>query len=151
MMIRGKTPIGLALVAAALAGGVTTSLIVNTGLVILSLVDGTSIEPQAVALFLALTAAVASAVFTLALLVVGLPVWAVMHGRGLRERKHAKTAGALLAAGVTLAGGGMLALFAHSGLQGLVGGLVFAILMLGPGAAAGWTLHRVAYGGSNSV
>ena len=141
-MIRGKARIGAALLAAALAGGATTSAIVVPGMLIISLLGGTSIEPQAAALFLALTAAVASAVFAVGLLVVGAPVWAVMHRRGLRERKHAKTAGALLAAGVALA------LSALAGPQGLVGGVIFAILMLVPGAVAGWTLHRIAYGGS---
>ncbi len=139
---------GVALVAAALAGGATTSLIVVPGLLILSLVGGESVEPLVVGLFLLLVAAVASVAFVVGLLIIGAPVWAVMHWRGLRERKHAKAAGAVLAAGVMLAAGVVSALSQLSGLQGLVGGLIFAILMVLPGAVVGWTLHRVAYGGS---
>ena len=146
-MIRGKAWIGAALVAAALAGGATTSAIVVIVTLILSSGGGGAIEPQGIALFLAVGAAVASAIFLAGLVFIGAPVWAIMHRRGLRECRHAKTAGAVLAAGVVLAGGVMLGLSAQSGPQGLAGGLIFAVIMLGPGAAAGWTLHRVAYTG----
>lgn len=147
-MILGNAWIGAALVAAALAGGATTSAIVVLIMLILSSGGGGAVEPQAVALFLLLVAAVASAIFLAGLVIVGAPVWAVMHRRGLRDRSHAKTAGAVLTSGVTLAASVLLGLAANSSPQGLVGGLIFAVLMLGPGAAAGWTLHRVAYSGS---
>ena len=145
-MIRGKAWIGAAIVSAALAGGMTTSAIVVVVMLILSSGGGGAVEPQGIVLFLALVAAVASAIFLAGLVSVGVPVWAVMHWRGLRDRRHAKMAGALLTAGAILVAGIMSALFAKSGPQGLAGGLMFAVVMLGPGAAAGWTLHRVAYG-----
>jgi hypothetical protein len=82
---------------------------------------------------------VAAIGFGLGLLLIGIPVWAALIKLGWMSEGVATAAGAVLAA---LAGGllGSLA-------SGLGSALQPAVFMLLPGAAAGWTLHRVAYGG----
>lgn len=140
-MIRGWGSVAAALVAAALVGGVAASGVMTLVLLLLWLLgNGSGAAPQGVFLVLILGGALAAAVFMIGLLVVGAPAWAVMHVRGLRSRKHAVTAGAVLTAGA------VFALSALSGPQGAVGGLFAALVMTAPGAAAGWVLHRIAYG-----
>ena len=80
--------------------------------------------------------------FVLGFLLVGLPAWAGLSALGWMSRGAAVAAGGLLAG---LAGG----LLGSMG-TGLDGGLSSAAFMLVPGAVAGWTLHRVAYGGSKA-
>ena len=81
---------------------------------------------------------VAAIGFGLGLLLIGIPVWATLIKLGWMSEGVATAAGAILAA---LASGllGSLA----SGLGSAVQPAAFMLL---PGAAAGWTLHRVAYG-----
>lgn len=79
----------------------------------------------------------AAIAFAIGLVVVGLPAWAVLFRFGLRARVIGVLAGGVLS-GVTAA---MLSLAAG------YDGLWFTVFMIMPGAAAGWTLHRVAYGG----
>lgn len=81
--------------------------------------------------------------FVIGLLLIGLPVWAGLSALGRTSRGAAIAAGALLAA---LAGG----LLGSMGM-GLNGGLRSTAFMFIPGAVAGWTLHRIAYGGSKSA
>lgn len=74
--------------------------------------------------------ALAAIVFCIGLLFIGLPVWAGLDRLGWMSPGVAVVAGAALA---TLIGGA-------------IGGLWFALFLLLPGAVAGWTLHRIAYG-----
>lgn len=140
-MIRGWGFVAAALAAAALVGGAAASGAITLVLLPFSLIgNGPRFDLQGVFLFLIFGGALAAAVFLAGLVVVGAPAWAVMHARGLRSRKHAVTAGALLTACA------VAALSALSGPQGALGGLLAALVMAAPGAAAGWVLHRVAYG-----
>lgn len=140
-MIRDWTWVAAALLAAALVGGVATDAVLLSVSLFLSFIgsDLGGGDLQGVLFFLGLVGVIATVVFLGGLLVVGVPVWMIMHAYGLRSPKHAVAAGALLAAGATLA------LSTLAGFEGLVGGLVIALLMIGPGAAAGWTLRRIAY------
>lgn len=73
---------------------------------------------------------VAAIGFFIGLLFIGLPAWAGLDKLGW------------MSPGVAVAAGAALAAF----VAGLFGGLPSAAFLLLPGAAAGWTLHRVAYG-----
>ena len=77
---------------------------------------------------------VAALVFLVGLLFVGLPVWMGLDRLGWMSPVLAPGAGTALSA---------LA-------AGRFGGLPSAAFLLLPGAAAGWTLHRVAYAGRPS-
>lgn len=79
----------------------------------------------------------AALAFAIGLVVVGLPAWAVLFRFGFRARAVSILAGGVLS-GIAAA---MLSLaFGYDGVW-------FAVFMILPGGAAGWTLHRVAYGG----
>jgi hypothetical protein len=81
-------------------------------------------------------------VFLVGLLFVGTPVWLLMAGLKRDSRTHALLTGAILSA---LAG--FLIMQRFSGETALSGGpFIYAAALVIPGAAAGWTLHRVAYG-----
>lgn len=82
---------------------------------------------------------VAAIGFGLGLLLIGVPVWAALVKLGWMSEGVATAAGAIL---VALASG----LLGSIG-TGLDSALQSAVFMLIPGAVAGWTLHRVAYGG----
>ena len=85
-------------------------------------------------------AMIASLAFLVGLVIVGLPMWLALNALGLRARWIAVVAGSVLAPASlwvmerSWEDGG-------SGLSSLLVGLVLS------GAVAGWTLHRVAYGG----
>ncbi|HVL40640.1 MAG TPA: hypothetical protein VM348_00690 [Brevundimonas sp.] len=81
--------------------------------------------------------------FVVGLMLIGLPVWAGLSRLGQVSRGSSMAAGALLA---SLAGG----LLGSMG-AGMNGGLPSAAFMVLPGLAAGWTLHRVAYGRAASA
>ena len=83
---------------------------------------------------------VAGAVFAVGLMIVGLPAWALLHALHWRSRRVATAAGAVLAATAT----GILTLAGNASSVGSAG--LFALLLLLPGAAAGWALHRASYG-----
>lgn len=89
--------------------------------------------------FIVYVAPVAGVVFAIGLVVAGLPAWAVLHALRWRSRGAAMAAGALLAATAA----GVLTLASDG--SGVSAG-VFALLLLLPGAAAGWALHRTSYG-----
>ena len=79
-------------------------------------------------------------IFLIGLLVVGVPVWLMISGTQVRSRVAAAFIGAVLAAAVAAI---VLALLGGSPWRiPLLGGIALIL----PGAAAGWTLHRVAYG-----
>jgi hypothetical protein len=83
----------------------------------------------------------AALAFAIGLVVVGLPAWAVLFKLGFRTRA------------VAILAGGFLSGIAAAILTLAVGddGVWFTVLMLLPGAAAGWTLHRIAYGESKQA
>jgi hypothetical protein len=136
-----------ALVAGAASGGLTTGM--ETYLVMFvfgpfglnppptpatiaqAIIIGLSIIPVATV--------VAGLVFMIGLAIVGLPAWAALHALGFRSRWFAVLAGSVLAPAPIWAGGSWE-----------VGAPAFSWVLLGlvlPGAVAGWTLHRIAYGG----
>lgn len=82
----------------------------------------------------------ASPVFLIGLVVVGGPAWLIVNATWVRSRIVATILGAGLAGSVATIILALLGLVA--GGAAAIGG---AALIL-PGAAAGWTLHRVAYG-----
>jgi hypothetical protein len=77
--------------------------------------------------------------FFVGLLFVGIPVWAGLVAFRRTSRGAAVAAGAALAA---LAGVGI----ARSAAGDFQGAWMVAAFLVLPGAFAGWTLHRVAYG-----
>lgn len=89
--------------------------------------------------FGAVTWLIAALGFFIGLLFIGIPAWAALAALRWTSRRAAVAAGAVLAA---LAGVGIASLDARN-LPGLW--MVAAFFVL-PGAVAGWTLHRVAYG-----
>ena len=134
-----------ALIGAALAGGLATA----TGILVAMAAPTLAYGPPSVgdvltvvfmgAIMVAMLAIYTSFVFAVGLFLLGLPAWAVLHRLGWRGRRTAVVAGAVLAGAA--AGGLALA------LNGPVGGSAgFAAWMVLPGAVAGWTLHRIAYG-----
>ena len=83
---------------------------------------------------------VVAPVFLIGLVLVGGPAWLIIAATQIRSRTAATVMGAGLAG---LVAGGILLAF------GFVAGGGFAFggaVLLIPGAVAGWTLHRVAYG-----
>lgn len=74
--------------------------------------------------------------FSLGVWMVGLPAWMILHRVGWTSRLHALLSGAVLAGA---AGAILSALTGGSPIE------AGAFLLL-PGAIAGWTLHRIAYG-----
>lgn len=74
---------------------------------------------------------VAAAVFSIGLVLIGLPTWMGLEKLGWVSPGSAAASGSFLAAVVA----------------GLFGGPFSAAFLVLPGAAAGWMLHRVAYGG----
>jgi hypothetical protein len=81
-------------------------------------------------------------VFLVGLLFVGTPVWFLMAALKRDSRTHALLTGAILSA---LAGFLIMQLFS-GGMIWIWWPLIYAAALAVPGAAAGWTLHRIAYG-----
>lgn len=77
--------------------------------------------------------------FLVGLVVVGAPVWWMMENAGMRSARVATALGALLA------GGAAILVIAALGVLSAPA-FLFCAAFAPPGAAAGWTLHRVAYG-----
>ncbi len=130
------------LAAAAAVGGLTTAVELVVIYLVTTLLAGAPPNPTEIVtsimlsvwliLMIGLFAAIA---FSIGLVIVGLPAWALLLRLGLRTRRVAVLAGAGLTA-VTAAGLGL-----WSGYDGIW----FTVFMILPGVAAGWTLHRVAY------
>ncbi len=135
----------LGLLAAAAAGGLATAAAVVLAMLIPAFSNGVPSPADLVtgammAIVMVLILSIYTAiVFAVGLLVVGLPAWAALYRLGFRSRSAAALAGGVLAA-VTAS-----ALVMAMGGPGS-GVVSFGLLMLLPGVAAGWTLHRVAYG-----
>ncbi len=85
-------------------------------------------------------AVVAGLTFLVGLVVVGIPAWAALHAVRLRSRWAAAIAGAMLAPASVWACGPWDVTASNFSWVPL--GLVL------PGAVAGWTVHRLAYGAS---
>ena len=129
---------------AAAAGGVATAM----GFVIAIAAPAFASDPPALVVIvtglvmavflLGIIAVLAAFVFAIGLFIVGLPAWAVLYQLGFRARMHAALAGGVLT-GIAVA-----VVFPPSGLA--LDAAVFPILMSLPGAFAGWTFHRIAYG-----
>jgi hypothetical protein len=147
-MIGDKARAGKAVALAAVAGGLATGLevylvTVNFGWVgappppaealVEAALIGTSLIP-----FVALAAGF---VFAIGLAVVGLPMWAALHHAGARSRWAAILAGG----GLSMLVGAALLTVLNQARLGWDETRLSAFLIL-PGAIAGWTLHRVAYG-----
>ena len=135
-----------ALVAGAASGGLTTGIetylvmfvfgpfALNpqppTATIVEAVISGLSIIPVATV--------VAGLAFLIGLAIVGLPAWAALHALRLRSRWLAALVGSVLAPASIWVGGSWGA-----------GAPTFNWVLLGlvlPGAVAGWTVHRVAYG-----
>jgi hypothetical protein len=93
------------------------------------------------ALFL-ITWFVAAFGFVMGLMLIGIPVWAGLSRLGWMSPASAVASGAILS---TLVAGG-----ASFFTSDLAGSLVPAAFLLLPGAAAGFALHRMAYGKGSS-
>ena len=137
MKVRGWIEAGLAFLTAAAAGAavVTMEFVIHT----LTTSDATGLywgwrTPMIVWLC-------ALAVFLAGLLFIGTPVWLLMAGLGRNSRVVATGVGAILAAAAGFAIAQLNAVTTWSWDP-----IVVAALLVLPGAAAGWTLHRVAYG-----
>ena len=83
---------------------------------------------------------VAVPTYLIGLTVIGLPAWAIVERLGVRSRTAAVVIGAGLSTTTTMIPQLAVGLNQPEGLAWA------AILQVLSGAAAGWTLHRVAYG-----
>jgi len=141
MKVKGIVSVALAYPAAAAAGAAL--VVVELGL--LALTEGVSsgIAELATGWWVLPVAWVyAFPVFLVGLLLVGTPVWLLMAGLKRDSRTHALMTGAILSA---LAGFLIMQLFSGETAWSW-GPFIYAAALVIPGAAAGWTLHRVAYG-----
>lgn len=144
-MIRGATSVPTAMAGAAAMG----ALVLAAQGVVLALVSLVILrgESAGLALFYLLmlaspVAITASAVgFLIGQIVLGMPAWLLLHRLGRRRRRDAMIAGAVLS---TLAAWANLSVWFYGGPDVAWAAMLFLI----PGAAAGWTLHRIAYGAS---
>jgi hypothetical protein len=82
--------------------------------------------------------------FLIGLVVLGAPVWWAMENAGIRSARAATAMGTLLT------GAAAILVLAALGVMS-PGALWFCAAFAPPGAAAGWTLHRVAYGPAKPV
>jgi len=87
---------------------------------------------------------VATPVFGAGILAVGTPVWALLHRSRWNRRATATLAGAVLA------GLAMQGIVLWDGAPPPFEEF-WPVAMLAPGAAAGWVLHRIAYGRSTGA
>lgn len=136
-----------ALVAGAASGGLTTGI--ETWLVMFVFGPFTLNPPptlatiaQAIVIGLSIipvAAVIAGLTFLIGLVVIGIPAWAALHAVRLRSRWTAIIAGAILAPASVWVGGPWDV--AASNFSWIPLGLIL------PGAVAGWTVHRLAYGG----
>ncbi len=142
MKTRGWAWVLLAYPAAATVG----ALLVTAGFVAISayasLNSGGDLNELRRGLWVVPVAAIyAFCIFLAGLAVVGTPTWLVLARAGRRSRRHAVGAGVLLSvltgAAVLLAAGEPATAWEP---------WIFAASLSVPGAAAGWTLHRIAYG-----
>lgn len=78
--------------------------------------------------------------FSLGLLWVGIPAWLALHGLERRSRGFAVIAGSALSGFAAMI---LAAVMAGADTPGVA---LATAVMLAPGAAAGWVLHRIAYG-----
>jgi hypothetical protein len=142
----GMTRVLAALIAAAVAGGLVTAAGVVLAMVIQSypyelppFTGMVMTGGMMVAVMLFWLVVFTTGVFAVGLVIVGIPAWVALYRLGFRSRWTAALAGGLLASTTMTA----LALAMEGpGSDAVRGGL----LMLLPGVAAGWTLHRLAYG-----
>ena len=136
--------IALALVLAAITGGIAVGVEIWASMVVTALTGGPAAVAQAAAmgLMIALMSTFYAAVgFGVGLVVVGGPAWLALHGLGARRRWAAVLTGAVLATAP-----GVIFLAAVASEQGDWGAMPLAAWLILPGATAGWVLHRVAYG-----
>lgn len=138
----------LGLTAAAAVGGMATGVELGIIQLTMTVIAGAPISlfDMTLEILLALWMALifglfAALAFAIGLLLVGLPAWAVLFRFGFRTRAVSIVAGGVLG-GITAA---MLSLAVG------VDGVWFTVIMILPGAVAGWTLHRVAYGLPNGL
>lgn len=130
--------ITLALIVGALAGaGLVTGLVLVTAIFTggggLALVYAT------------LAFGIALPVWFVGLLVIGLPAWVVLRAFGLRSRRAAAGAGAVLAGGAAALWAGLLSALSRSSTHELLTMVPFLIAMALIGAVVGWVAARVAY------
>jgi len=139
-----------ALVAGAASGGLTTGIETYlvmfvfgpfalspqppTATIVEAVTSGLSIIPVATV--------VAGLAFMIGLAIVGLPAWAALHALRLRSRWIAALAAVLAPASIWVGGSW------EAGVPAFNWVLLGLVL---PGAVAGWTLHRVAYGGQKPL
>ena len=141
MKVKGLVSVALAYPAAAAVGAALVA--VGFGLLALTESFSSSIAELAAGWWvLPITWVYAFAVFLVGLLFVGTPVWLLMAALKRDSRTHALLTGAILSA---LAGFLIMQLFSDETARSWLP-LAYAAALVIPGAAAGWTLHRVAYG-----
>lgn len=148
----------VSLAAGAVCGAVMTDLALSAYFVVLATRSSPWSGPMALEIVKALGFSVLAAVpiilsafivWLLGLLVMGAPVWAVMHGLGVRSASLAATFGVIAAPGLYLA----------CSLQHRPGPLAWALkeewtvylVLSAIGAVVGWAVARIAYGRSESV
>ncbi|OYX58096.1 MAG: hypothetical protein B7Y86_03555 [Brevundimonas subvibrioides] len=142
MKVKGFVAVALAYPAAAIAAG----FVVMTGFIFVAvlstLTSGLAASEIGRGLWIAPVAWIyAMVVYLVGLLVIGTPVWLIMARQSRDARRHAVLAGAILSA---LAGAIILFLLGEPPVAWEP--WAFAASLAIPGAVAGWTLHRVAYG-----
>ena len=136
--------VALALVLAAITGGIAVGVEIWASMVVTALAGGAAAVAQAAAIGLMIglmSAFYAAVAFGIGLVVVGGPAWLALHGLGARRRWAAVLTGAVLATAP-----GVIFLAAVASEEGDRGAMPLAAFLILPGAAAGWVLHRVAYG-----
>jgi hypothetical protein len=136
--------IGLALVLAAITGGIAVGLELWAGMMIAALAGGPAAVAQAaiMGLMIGLGGILYAAVaFGIGLVLIGGPAWLALHGLGARRRWAAVLTGAVLATAPAV-----IFLAVVAGEQDDWGAMPLAAFLILPGAAAGWVLHRIAYG-----
>lgn len=139
-MKMGRRHTWRALLAGGVAGGGVLALELGGYVAFMALETEGGVAAWAQLTVMPFVALMAMVPFWLGLGVFGLPVWTVVEGAGLRSRAAAVLLGGGLA---PLVGVAILVAIGILWWQSLA---VMVALMALPGAAAGWTLHRVAYG-----
>lgn len=142
MKTRGWGAVALAYPAAALAGAVVVTIGFAAISTYATLANGSGwAEVQRGTWILPAATIYAFVVYMAGLIVIGTPAWLVLSRMGRNSRPNAVLAGAVLSA----IAGGIFILAAGEPATAWEPWAVIASLAI-PGAAAGWTLHRVAYG-----
>jgi hypothetical protein len=138
-MIPDSTKASKAVVGAAIVGGLAVSTELGASMIYHSLETGGPVAMSAALWFVFASAFVTIPAFLIGLMLIGAPLWAAFERLQIRSRAAAILAGVLLAPSAFV-----LITLPLQGPEGPAWDM--SVMMILPGALAGWTLHRVAYG-----